>query len=287
MTLGVEQIHTYIISKGYIMFKQRAITSVIIVLLVLGILLCAPPSIQLIFVMALIAACAWEWLALIPLTNNIYRGVYFLVMLLLAAMTIGYGDNFSAMIAGIVLASWGLIIIAILSYPMSQRIWGHAAIVALAGLIVMPLFLYGLVRIHNDYPNGKALIMYTIVLVWAADVGAYLCGKWLGRHKLIPRVSPGKSWEGALGGLLLVLMVAAWGNYYFQPQYLFCWWGTAVVLFVQSVFGDLFISVLKRRCQLKDTGQILPGHGGMLDRLDSLLAVMPLAVLLYRFCLQA
>jgi len=269
------------------MFKQRAITSVIIVLLVIGVLFWAPVSIQLAFVMALIAVCAWEWLALIPLTNGIYRAGYFLVMLLLAAMTIVYGSIFSTMIAGLILTCWSLIILAILSYPMSQRIWGHAPVVALGGLIVVPLFLYGLVRIHNDYPNGKALIMYTIVLVWAADVGAYLCGKWLGRHKLIPRVSPGKSWEGALGGLLLVLVVAALGNYYFQPQYLFCWWGTAAILFIQSVFGDLFISVLKRRRQLKDTGQILPGHGGMLDRLDSLLAVVPLAVLLYRFCLQA
>jgi phosphatidate cytidylyltransferase len=115
--------------------------------------------------------------------------------------------------------------------------------------------------------------------VWAADIGAYFAGRRFGRRKLAPAVSPGKSWEGALGGLACALFVSlAFAHALAVP------WGAPLLLFtvlvaVLSIFGDLFESVLKRTAGVKDSGGLLPGHGGVLDRLDALLPALPLAAL--------
>ena len=126
---------------------------------------------------------------------------------------------------------------------------------------------------HHE--QGRLLMVYLLVLVWATDIGAYMFGKLWGKHRLIPQVSPGKTWEGSLGGLLLALGVGWVGWVYFYPQHMSVWFAQAGVLIGIAMLGDLWISMLKRRVQIKDTGHILPGHGGVLDRLDSLLASLP------------
>jgi len=133
--------------------------------------------------------------------------------------------------------------------------------------------------------HGSDLIVYLLCLVWAADIGAYLAGKCWGRHKLIPRVSPGKTVEGMMGGFLLTMLVAFVAYWYFRPVYSFLWFVIAAGIMLISLLGDLFISMLKRRRNLKDTGQIFPGHGGVLDRLDSLIAALPLFYLGLHFML--
>jgi phosphatidate cytidylyltransferase len=115
--------------------------------------------------------------------------------------------------------------------------------------------------------------------VWAADIGAYFAGRRFGKRKLAPAVSPGKSWEGALGGLACALLVSLTFAYALAVP-----WGAPLLLFtvlvaVLSIFGDLFESVLKRTAGVKDSGGLLPGHGGVLDRLDALLPALPLAAL--------
>jgi phosphatidate cytidylyltransferase len=135
-----------------------------------------------------------------------------------------------------------------------------------------------------------------MAVVWVADIGAYFSGKAFGRHKLAPSISPGKSWEGAIGGWLLVLIVAfataslAAGSAPSLadtfPAVLMQRWGwpglvvVMTLLVAASVVGDLFESMLKRRAQYKDSGNLLPGHGGVLDRIDALIPVLPLAALL-------
>jgi phosphatidate cytidylyltransferase len=146
-----------------------------------------------------------------------------------------------------------------------------------AGLLVLPGTIAAVGLLHGA-PNGVLKLLFALFLIWAADVGAYFAGKAFGRRKLAPRVSPGKSWEGVVGGLALSLVVAlvagawvfelrgaAWG-----PFLLLC---VAVVLF--SIVGDLGESLLKRQAGAKDSGTLLPGHGGVLDRVDSLLAALP------------
>ncbi len=124
--------------------------------------------------------------------------------------------------------------------------------------------------------RGRELILYVLFLIWATDVGAYFAGKAGGRHKLIPVVSPGKTIEGAIGGFFLGMLIAVIGYLYFSPMFGGAWFFVAAATILISMFGDLFISMLKRRCKLKDTGCIFPGHGGMLDRVDSLIAALPL-----------
>jgi phosphatidate cytidylyltransferase len=133
-----------------------------------------------------------------------------------------------------------------------------------------------------------------MLVVWLADIGAYFAGKAFGRHKLAPAISPGKTWEGAIGGWLAVLIVAAvaFALHAFEPTLysaLLEHLGAArtlvtlTILVVFSVIGDLFESMLKRQAGVKDSSGLLPGHGGVLDRIDALLPVLPLAMLLLHF----
>jgi phosphatidate cytidylyltransferase len=134
-----------------------------------------------------------------------------------------------------------------------------------------------LVWMHRQPVIGPALVMMTLILVWAADTGAYFAGRRWGRRKLAPRVSPGKTVEGALGGLAMVAAVAViagvWFGFSAGQWLLFV--GLCLLCFVASVLGDLFESMAKRQQGVKDSGAILPGHGGVLDRIDSLTAAAP------------
>ncbi len=252
------------------MFMQRLITSIILIPLVLLILFYGPTWLLMSIIVLVLLAAGRECWQLIPL-NTLIVQLGFLVLLLLGLWVCGQFFSYWLTIG---LVFWLGVFIAILCFPKSQAYWGHAPIVALACLVLLPLFLQSLMHLYF-VPQGKGLILYLLCLVWAADIGAYLAGKRWGAHKLIPQVSPGKSWEGALGGLILVLIVAGVGLIYFHPVSMGSWFFLAVVIAIISIFGDLFISILKRRCNLKDTGNLIPGHGGILDRLDSLIAALP------------
>jgi phosphatidate cytidylyltransferase len=122
------------------------------------------------------------------------------------------------------------------------------------------------------------VIMGTMLLIWTSDSGAYFAGKTFGRHKLFPRISPGKTWEGWLGGAAFSLGVAYVLSLYLPDLTLPYWLGIALIVAVFGVLGDLIESLLKRSLQVKDSGTLIPGHGGILDRFDSLLLVVPFIV---------
>jgi phosphatidate cytidylyltransferase len=117
-----------------------------------------------------------------------------------------------------------------------------------------------------------------VFLIWASDTGAYFSGKALGRTKLFERISPGKTWEGWVGGTLFCLGVAYVLSLYLADLELGYWLGVAAIVSVFGVLGDLSESMLKRSLGVKDSGNLLPGHGGILDRFDSLLMVVPFVV---------
>jgi phosphatidate cytidylyltransferase len=139
--------------------------------------------------------------------------------------------------------------------------------------------------------NGQEVVytylmpLAVFVFLWMNDTGAYLCGSLLGRHKLFPRISPGKSWEGSIGGGILVMLIAV-GVYYLTEHFgindlglnAFEWAGLGLTVVVFGTWGDLVESLFKRTIGIKDSGNILPGHGGMLDRFDSSLMAIPAAV---------
>ena len=154
--------------------------------------------------------------------------------------------------------------------------------------IALPFSLLNVLAFRsNGYDIQYTYLMplSVFVFLWINDAGAYICGSLMGRHKLFPRVSPGKSWEGSIGGGLLVV-VAAVLIWYFTEQYdvndlrltAYEWAGLGIVVVVFGTWGDLIESLFKRTLGIKDSGNILPGHGGMLDRFDSTLMAVPASV---------
>jgi phosphatidate cytidylyltransferase len=153
--------------------------------------------------------------------------------------------------------------------------------------IALPFSLISVLAFHQG--QGEVVYNYLLplsvfVFLWLNDTGAYLCGSLLGRHKLFPRISPGKSWEGSIGGGLIVMAVAyAWG-WYDNSQgtgllSAWQWAGLGLTVVVFGTWGDLVESLFKRTLGVKDSGNVLPGHGGMLDRFDSSLLAIPAAVI--------
>lgn len=128
------------------------------------------------------------------------------------------------------------------------------------------------------YLQGPIYVLYVFILIWSADIGAYFVGKRFGKHKLAPLVSPGKTWEGVLGALCTTLVVAGLGFILITPFHhnLGLWLLLSIITVLFSIIGDLFESVFKRIRNLKDSGSLLPGHGGVLDRIDSLTAALPI-----------
>jgi len=126
-------------------------------------------------------------------------------------------------------------------------------------------------------PHGRGWFFCVLAMIWAADIGAYFSGKAFGKHKLAPNISPGKTWEGVFGGLIAAALVSAASTFITDLNGPLAWQMALLALVVTSIsiVGDLFASLLKRQVDLKDTGQLLPGHGGIIDRFDSLLAAAP------------
>lgn len=253
------------------MFMQRLITSLVLAPLVLIILFYAPVWLLEGVVVLILLAAGKECWRLIPI-NTVTFGIGYLVLLLFGLGLCTYLFSYW-LILGLVL--WACICLAILTFPGSQHYWGYPSVVAVVCFVLLPLFIQSLIHLYY-VPEGKILIVYLLFLIWSTDIGAYLVGKKLGKHKLIPQVSPGKSWEGVCGGVILAMIIATIGFIHFKPAAVLGWFGLALATVIISIFGDLFISILKRRCNLKDTGTLIPGHGGVLDRLDSLIAALPL-----------
>lgn len=254
------------------MFKQRLLTACVLVPLVLLAIYLGNQWLLGFIVLLLVVMGGWEWTQLIPL-NAVSSKIIFVMCLLLMVYLSAFNFIFYEwMLVG--LALWIGILMAVLTFPTSQRFWGTPLWVGAACLILLPLFANTFAAIYH-HKQGKNLVVYLLCLVWAADTGAYLAGKYCGRQKLIPQVSPGKTVEGFLGGFLLAMLVAVIGSFCLRPRFLGVWFGIAIITALISTLGDLFISMLKRRSKIKDTGGIFPGHGGVLDRLDSLIAAAP------------
>lgn len=155
--------------------------------------------------------------------------------------------------------------------------WGWLAI----GVVILPPLALAIAMLAEraDWV-GRAFLLYAIGIVWAADIGAYFAGRAWGRHKLAPRVSAGKTREGLAGGVVAVVVYSLAGLWLFGVPYAgwLPWMAIAIVAGLLSVAGDLLESVLKREAGVKDSGRILPGHGGLLDRVDSLIAAAPVVV---------
>ena len=169
---------------------------------------------------------------------------------------------------------WVMAFLWILLIPQ----YGSRFAAVLAGLLVLVPAAIGLARVMTIQPNGNWLLLYLLVLIAAADVGGYFGGRQFGRHKLAPAISPGKTWEGFAAGMLAAMAVAAISAPLFD-QPIFAWVALGLLVALISVVGDLVESLFKRKVGLKDSSGLLPGHGGVLDRIDSHTAAAPVFLL--------
>ena len=260
------------------MLKQRVITGVILApLVVAGFVLLNPLGFA-VMIGFIVGLAAWEWARLAGTQSQAGRLGYALaVVLLLAGL---YFDTSPPHFILVIAAAWWLLAaVLVLRYPQGQG-QRSGYLVHLYGLLVLLPAWYGLVWLRSQ-DAGLWLLLAVVIMVWAADIGAYFAGKRFGRHKLRPQVSPGKTIEGLLGGVLLTQILAV-------AAMLWLGWSAAsilagmlgtlgIVLF--SVVGDLTESLFKREQGLKDSSNLLPGHGGIMDRIDSLTAAIPLFAL--------
>lgn len=232
---------------------------------------------------AIYLASFYEGLALVPLKANWQKLSALLLMAILGGLCTAFISTFLPLLPAW-LGIWLLLCLCIVSYPKGESFWGHPILVGAVFALVLLGSYVSLLALKQS-PLGSHYVIYLMFLVWAADTGAYFAGKTFGKHKLIVRVSPGKTIEGLFGAFVLSLVIAAIANCHFHQVRFWSWYGLVLLVTLLSVFGDLYISMLKRRVSLKDTGHILPGHGGLLDRLDSLLSASVLFVVVGH-CLQ-
>jgi len=203
-------------------------------------------------------------------------------LLVFGGLCVALAQMPGAAIAALAVMGVGWVIAAgiVVGYPRSAMVLRAPGVIPGAGLLVLTGAWLGLVSLRAQPGLGAWLIIWLFVVVWSADIGAYFVGRAYGRHKLALAVSPGKTLEGAAGGLVCSVLLAT-GLVGIVPALrmvslsLTDWALLAFALGAISIVGDLFESVLKRETGAKDSGTLLPGHGGLLDRIDALLAVLP------------
>jgi phosphatidate cytidylyltransferase len=217
---------------------------------------------------------AWEWARLAKLESGwcwTYVGAHLAIMFVLWSVR---PESMLAMNGlWLALIAIAFAVVGIGRFPMTYT----APIVAIAGLFALLPPWLALVQMHS---TSAGLALVAIAVIWGADVGAYFGGRAFGRHKLAPGVSPGKTWEGVAGGNVAaigVALVALWALPLAAPPLFVA--GIAVLAALASVLGDLFVSTLKRSAGVKDSGSLLPGHGGVLDRIDGLTTGLPVFAL--------
>jgi phosphatidate cytidylyltransferase len=263
----------------------RIITALVLAPIAIGGVFLLDPRGFSLFTGVVITLGAWEWANMSGLVRQVHRVLYALAVVVL----LFFLRDLPAMpVLWLALAWWLICFALVRSYPAGTHAWGSVPVRMLMGLPVLVPAWVGLNHMrtaglyYGDADNNLLLILYVFCVVWVADIGAYFAGRAFGKAKLAPRVSPGKSWAGVWGGLLAVAIFAA-----IISQLAGARWPDAVLLVLAtlvtggvSVLGDLLESMLKRFRGIKDSSGLLPGHGGIMDRIDSLTAAIPVFALM-------
>lgn len=251
----------------------------------------------------IMAISAWEWGPLMGFTSTLKRLSFVLATSLLIACIWSLFplntlwmhnlqlDNAVTCIMWLAVVWWAISAALTFLYPKYSKFWSsHRSIRGIFGwLTLVPCWLaFVSLRSHDfdvDPYYGSQLIMFLFLMVWSADIGAYFVGKSIGKHKLMPNVSPGKTLEGFLGGVFFACLFVSIAGYFigWEIDKFIQILPITVLITTISVLGDLNESMFKRQAGIKDSGSILPGHGGVLDRIDSLTATAPIYVLCFSY----
>ncbi|ALB71780.1 phosphatidate cytidylyltransferase [Cronobacter muytjensii] len=272
------------------MLKYRLISAFVLIPVVIAALFLLPPMGFAIATLVVCVLAAWEWGQLSGFVSRSQRVWLALLCGLLLALMLFFLPIYQTpidvpLVEGALWASlawWVIALLLVLFYPNSASFWRHSKALRLVfGLLTIVPFFWGMVALrawHYDanHYSGALWLLYVMFLVWGADSGAYMFGKMFGKHKLAPKVSPGKTWQGFIGGLFTAAIISwiygAWADLNVAPATLLT---CSIVAALASVLGDLTESMFKREAGIKDSGHLIPGHGGILDRIDSLTAAVP------------
>lgn len=265
------------------MLKQRILTALVAAALMIWAVFGLSSGWFGLFVAALIVPAGLEWAAMSGVRKQAQRWLYALLLVLVCALVwYARSTGLGMVILTIAVLFWLFALKQVVGYQGRLDDGSDRVLPALlvGSVVLMPTWL-SLVMVHQLENHGPAMVMLLLMLVWAADTGAYFSGRRWGKRKLAPAVSPGKTLEGLYGGLASALVVglvaSIWLHFENRLQFLFVSLCVVVTLF--AVLGDLFESVVKRQHGVKDSGTLLPGHGGVLDRIDSLTAAGPVFAL--------
>lgn len=289
------------------MLKERVISAIVLIAIVLAALLLFSPFYFALTLGVVIILGVWEWTQFLRFKQAFFWR-YAITGLVSAFLFLWIYDERAFLNAGRVFEQyaepallssvlwWIIALFFVITYPKSSKIWGKHSVLQFpfAFLTLIP-FLIGVLRLRldgyvaNPY-HGLLLLLYVLVLVWAADSGAYFVGRKFGKHKLAPKVSPGKSWQGVIGGLLTAVIFSGIFIYFAGTELtakisVSSFIALSVATVAISILGDLTESMFKREAGIKDSSQLIPGHGGILDRIDSLTAAVPFFSYFYFFVL--
>ena len=268
------------------MLKKRILTAAVAIPLLVAALVYFPLGWLTVLFGLFIAAAAWEWATLAGLQQLFARMTYVASVLLLGAFLIYGVLHEPALITSLLVAAvlwwlWALVELVIRNDVKKGMFEAQTGRLVGGFLVLVPLWVASVYLLAADSERPRALL-FLLALVWTADTAAYFTGSQLGRTKLAPQVSPGKTVEGVVGGVIGVVLLAwlcgtmVWK---YEVGLLMRWIGLAAVTALFSVVGDLTESKLKRIAGVKDSGRLFPGHGGVLDRIDALTAAAPVFAL--------
>ena len=269
------------------MFKQRVITAVALAAAFLAMLLNLSALAFSLVISLLVVIAGWEWSNLMKLSSAVGKAGYLLLLSLSMAAAshwLGLFERFDQARAQqmfqVAAALWAIIFLWIQGYPSSAILWSSRPILGLLGLLLLT-FTWAAVASILHHESGQWLLLLAIAIIALADIGGYLAGNLLGKHKLAPIISPGKTWEGFAGGMSFQLLLIVGLVIVLPDVVLSSLFILIIPVALYSVLGDLFESMLKRHSGVKDSSQLLPGHGGVLDRIDGIMAALPLFALLF------
>lgn len=264
------------------MLTQRTLTALILAPLAIVIILFLPTAAVALIIAALCLLALWEWTRLAGIGSRQLRaGVMVANAIVFALLWLIHEKPAAWWVVGAGVAGWLLALVWLrnFSYAAAPTRENAALKLATAELAIVPAWL-AIVMLHAEPVNGHAWALFVLMLVWMADTAAYFTGKHYGTTKLAPRISPNKTVAGAWGALVGGGVLALVGGWLLNARgiALVALVGLALLTVAASIVGDLIESLIKRHAGVKDSGTLFPGHGGMLDRLDSLFAAIPVFV---------
>ena len=262
------------------MLKQRVITASFLAILVIWAVLKLPVAGFGIALWVVLLPGAWEWARLAGLHKPRAQWLYVsgILVLILTAWPLLDRTLFTLSLLVLSVLSWCSAGFWLQRYATHPERQDRPLLISVAGVIVLVTPWVAFMELRSRF--GPDHVLFLLLLVWAADVGAYFAGRRWGQHKLAPTISPGKTWEGVAGAGVATLILALIGAVSLGEG---AHWPAFVIMCLItvgfSIVGDLFESMIKRQCGVKDSGSLLPGHGGILDRVDSLTAAAPVFLL--------